>query len=114
MRRGLDDTFRESLSAVDTGSGRCGAVHDPVGLVRLRRRHPAFTFHVLVTEAPSRFCAKRQYMPEWLREHYPSLVGHRAVIGGSPGFVQASADTCVALGMAADAIATDSFTPVRT
>ena len=65
-----------------------------------------------MTEARSRFCMKQQYAPSWLRENHGSLAGARAVIGGSPGFVAACSDTCIALGMASTAISADSFTPV--
>lgn len=74
--------------------------------------YPHFSYHLLVTDAPSRFCVKQQFAPAWLRERYTDLSTTRAVIGGSPGFVQACSDACSALGMAPGAIATDSFTPL--
>jgi len=81
-------------------------------LAGLARAHPNFRYALLVTEARSRFCTKQQYAPSWLRENHGSLAGARAVIGGSPGFVAACSDTCIALGMASTAISADSFTPV--
>jgi ferredoxin-NADP reductase/ferredoxin len=81
-------------------------------LAGLARTHSNFRYELLVTEACSRFCAKRQYAPSWLRENHGSLHGVRAVIGGSPGFVAACSDTCISLGMAPSAISADSFTPV--
>lgn len=74
--------------------------------------HPNFSYEVLVTDAPSRFCARQQFAPAWLKERFTDLRHARAVIGGSPGFVQACSDACTALGMQQDAIATDSFTPL--
>jgi len=81
-------------------------------LAGLARAHPNFRYALLVTEARSRFCMKQQYAPSWLRENHGSLAGARAVIGGSPGFVAACSDTCIALGMESTAISADSFTPV--
>ena len=81
-------------------------------LQSLAGSHPQFSYHVLVTDAPTRFCAKQQFAPAWLKERFTDLRNARAVIGGSPGFVQACSDACTALGMAQGAIATDSFTPL--
>jgi len=78
----------------------------------LARSHANFSYALLVTEAPSRFCNRRQYAPSWLREEYPRLAGWRAVIGGSPGFVAACSDTCVSMAMAQEHISSDSFSPV--
>lgn len=80
-------------------------------LAGLAARHPQFAYEILVTDAPSRFCARRRLAPEWVAEARSSMEGARAVIGGSPGFVQACVQACVARGMAPEAIATDSFTP---
>jgi CDP-4-dehydro-6-deoxyglucose reductase len=74
--------------------------------------YPNFSYHLLVTDAPSRFCPARMLLPQWLRERHASLAGSRAVIGGSPGFVQACTEACLALGMQQQGIATDSFTPL--
>ena len=81
-------------------------------LAGLAHAHPNFRYALLVTEARSRFSTKQQYAPSWLRENHESLAGARAVIGGSPGFVAACSDTCIALGMGSEAISADSFTPV--
>jgi CDP-4-dehydro-6-deoxyglucose reductase len=66
---------------------------------------------VLVTDEPSRFCAAKEFAPQWLKRKYRSLADSRAVIGGSPGFVEACVGACAALGMPAGKMATDSFNP---
>jgi len=78
----------------------------------LARVHANFGFQLLVTDAPSRFCTSGLLAPRWLREQHTSLAGTRGVIGGSPAFVQACVEACLALGMQPQAIATDSFTPL--
>lgn len=83
-------------------------------LDRLRglvNRHDNFGFDVLVTDEPSRFCVAKEYAPQWLKRKYRSLADSRAVIGGSPGFVEACVGACAALGMPAGKMATDSFNP---
>jgi hypothetical protein len=51
-------------------------------------------------------------MPAYLRQKFDSLKGWRAVLSGSPGFVDAMTGACVELGMAAEAMSADSFTNV--
>lgn len=80
-------------------------------LESLSRTFAHFSYALVVTDGPSRHCAKQQFAPQWLREKFRTLAGHRAVIGGSPGFVQACSQTCRELGMDGAAMATDSFNP---
>ena len=77
----------------------------------LMNRYDNFRFDVLVTDEPSRFSATEEYAPQWLERKYQSLAHSRAVIGGSPGFVEACAVACSGLGMPAARMATDAFAP---
>ncbi|MFL9887462.1 2Fe-2S iron-sulfur cluster binding domain-containing protein [Paraburkholderia agricolaris] len=81
-------------------------------LEHLARRYQNFGYRILVTDEPSRYSTQPVLAPDWIRAHYPSLRGHRGVISGAPGFVEACAKTCQELGMNSADIATDSFTPV--
>ena len=76
-----------------------------------RRFTEFFSYALVVTDAPSRHCRKQQFVPQWLYENIAGLAGHRAVIGGSPGFVEACSRACHELGIAPSAIASDSFNP---
>lgn len=81
-------------------------------LEALARRHANFRYQVLVTHEPSRYTPQPLLAPDWLRANHASLRGHRGVIGGAPGFVEACVAACEALGMNRADIATDSFTAV--
>jgi CDP-4-dehydro-6-deoxyglucose reductase len=80
-------------------------------LESLARRFPQFSYELVVTDAPSRHCEIQQFVPQWVQEKLQTLAGYRAVIGGSPGFVQACSETCRELGMEEADMATDSFNP---
>lgn len=81
-------------------------------LVQLERRHKNFRYQIIVTDEPSRYTETAMFAPTWLRLRYSSLAGHRAVISGAPGFVEACVQACVTLGIALNDIATDSFVPM--
>lgn len=80
----------------------------------LARTYANFSYALVVTDAPSRHCAQQQFVPAWVRQRFKTLAGHRAVIGGSPRFVQACQETCLELGMQGADLATDSFVPQKT
>ena len=81
-------------------------------LEALARRHRNFRYQVLVTDEASQYTPQPMLAPDWLRAHHASLSGHRGIVSGAPGFVEACVAACEALGMRRDDIATDSFTPV--
>lgn len=78
----------------------------------LARRYRNFRFQIIVTDEPSRYLAQPMLAPDWMRAHYASLRGYRAVVSGAPGFVQACVVVCLELGIDLADIATDSFTSV--
>ncbi|APR96959.1 2Fe-2S iron-sulfur cluster binding domain protein [Pandoraea thiooxydans] len=80
-------------------------------LVGLSRRHDNFKYQILVTDEQSPYTSHPMFAPAWIRQTFSSLATHRAVIGGSPGFVEACAQTCISLGLDAARISTDSFVP---
>lgn len=82
-------------------------------LVKLARNHKNFQYQVLVTEEDSPYTTQPMLAPTWIRQTFLSLESHRVVIGGSPGFVKACADTCTSLGLDPSRISTDSFAPVE-
>lgn len=81
-------------------------------LLRLEKKYPNFKYELVVAEGPSALCADTGLMPAYLRQKFDSLKGWRAVLSGSPGFVDAMTGACVELGMAAEAMSADSFTNV--
>ncbi len=81
-------------------------------LNRLQMAYPNFKYEMVVAEGPSVFCAQTGLITEYLGSRFDSLQGWRAVLSGSPGFVDAATTACVDLGMAQDAMSADSFTNV--
>ncbi|VVE04620.1 2Fe-2S iron-sulfur cluster binding domain protein [Pandoraea cepalis] len=78
-------------------------------LATLTRRYQNFQYQIVVTEEVSRYTAEPMLAPLWIQQTFSSMALYRAVISGSPGFVQACVQACTALGLAADRISTDSF-----
>ncbi|VVE20755.1 2Fe-2S iron-sulfur cluster-binding protein [Pandoraea terrigena] len=78
-------------------------------LETLTRRYQHFRYQIVVTEEVSRYTAEPMLAPLWIQQTFSSMASHRAVISGSPGFVRACVQACMALGLAADRLSTDSF-----
>ncbi|MGB3287982.1 MAG: 2Fe-2S iron-sulfur cluster binding domain-containing protein [Burkholderiaceae bacterium] len=82
-------------------------------LMALAGRYANFTYGLVVAEGQSRFCAHPMLISDYIRASYQSLVGWRAVVSGSPGFVAAATEACRDQGMHLDDISADSFVDVQ-
>lgn len=81
-------------------------------LSRLRKLYSNFKYELVIAEGPSTFSPQTGLITEYLRSRFDSLTGWRAVLSGSPGFVDAATSVCNELGMASESISADSFTNV--
>lgn len=80
-------------------------------LNRLQKQYANFKYELVIAEDPSVFCSQTGLITDYLPNRFDTLTGWRAVLSGSPGFVDAATSVCTQLGMATDAMSADRFTP---
>ncbi len=81
-------------------------------LIKMKKKFSNFQYELVIAEGDSNFCKGPRMISDHLRCNYANMNGLRAVMGGSPGFVDACTKVCLELGMTPEVMSVDSFTSI--